>query len=484
MIMKDILIVNMSFSIPDKDGIVGYIPLGPLYIVSALEKAGYKVDFIDYLVDLLNSGSTKDREKILSFFHADMNTAKMEVDYIFIDTQNIQKIINHPAKYVGIGCTSGTLPQVILAIEEIKTKAPDKTIILGGIGPTGVASQLMEVFSFIDVIVLGEGEETIVDVMANIDKDLSVVDGIYYRHNNGVIKTKPRERIRNLDSISYPAFQKIDFNNYSVTSVTASRGCTFKCSFCDTTQYWGRRNYYRSVENVIDELKILVNDYGLREFEFVDDTFVINRKWVVEFCTELKNTGLNIKWNCNVRVGLMDEPLMKLMSDSGCYLVFFGIESGSNRILKRIHKGFTREEAMETIKLASKYFHVMPSFIWGFPFETMEDLKETLSFHDFCVDIGCTIWLLTLTPLPLSDMHKEFNHTLEYNDLMISKMGKTKRAEEIIRFVKKHPSVFPGFHHYQHNNFKEKYDYIITNNYMNPDAPSAYLNGVVVNIHS
>jgi anaerobic magnesium-protoporphyrin IX monomethyl ester cyclase len=482
--MEEVLIVNMSFSIPDKEGKVGYIPLGPLYIVSALKNAGYKVDFIDYLVDLLNNGSQKDRNKILSFFHADMNTAKMEVDYIFIDAQNIQRIIDHPAKYVGIGCTSGTLPQVILAIEEIKTKAPDKTIILGGIGPTGVANDLMDHFPFIDIIVLGEGEETIVEVMDNINADLSGVNGIIYRQNDQVVKTKPRARIQNLDKINYPAFELIDFNNYTVTSITASRGCTFKCSFCDTTQYWGRKNYYRSVENVINELKILVNDYGLTEFEFVDDTFVINRKWVERFCKELKKANLNIKWNCNVRVGLMDEPLMKLMADSGCYLVFYGIESGSNRILKRINKGFTREEAIEAIKTSSKYFHVMPSFIWGFPFETMDDLKETLSFHDFCVEIGCTIWLLTLTPLPLSELFKEFKHTLEYNDLMISKMGKTKRAEEIVNFVRKYPSAFPGFHHYKHDNFKEKYDYIVNKNYMNPDAPSAYLNGVVVNIHS
>jgi anaerobic magnesium-protoporphyrin IX monomethyl ester cyclase len=453
--MNNITIVNTCFGVSDNDGKVGYVPLGPLYITSVLEKAGYKVDFRDYLIESLKY---KDP----------------------LDPDNFSRFLEDSSDILGIGCTSATLPFVLLTVEQLKQKHPEKTIFLGGIGPTGVAKRLIEKFHFIDAIVLSEGETTVVDLVNNILGDLSKVNGIVYRKNDKAIVTEPRERISKLDELPFPAYHKIDLNRYSIISLTASRGCPFKCTFCDTSPYWGRKNHSRNVDNVIDEIKLLKNKYGIDCFEFVDDTFVLNKKWVIEFCTKLIEEELDIEWMCCGKVNLMDDDMMEIMAKSGCTLVFYGIESGSDRVLKIIEKGFTKEDAIRDITKSRKYFNVMPSFIWGYPFEEEEDLHQTIELYNQFKDIGCQTWLFALCPLPMSKLYNEYKGTLKFNSAWCTNMSGTKRSDEIIKLITDNPDIFPGFHYYEHDSFEKKFNHVVNMGLMDPDTPSVYLNGLVI----
>jgi radical SAM superfamily enzyme YgiQ (UPF0313 family) len=452
----DVTIANTCFGAGDPGGKVGYIPLGPLYITAALEKEGYEVDFRDYLVGSGAYSEPMAPDSLVSF-------------------------LEKPCDIIGVGCTGGTLPAVISALSILEQQHPGKTVILGGIGPTGAAEEIVKHFPFIDIVVKGEGEATIVEVVNALarGKGLEKVRGIVYRENGVFRVNPPRPWIKDPDTIPFPAYHKIDPADYSITGIASTRGCPFDCTFCDTAPFWGRRYRARSVANVIEEIRFLDGEYGLRHFEFVDDTFVLKKERVYEFCRRIQKETPGIRWTCCGRINLVDEEMMKIMADSGCTMVFYGMESGSDKILARIKKEFTRERAKEVIARTAEYFDVYVSFIWGFPFETMEDFHETIDCTAFVSQLGGIPWLFSLAPLPLSSLYREYRDTLVFSEEWCANMAGSA-GEKQLELLKKFPRIFCGFYRYDTENFREKFTIIKERGLMEHGTQTVFLDGLIV----
>lgn len=440
--MADITLVNLNMLLVRYVDAIEkelHVPLGPLYLISALEQAGFSVDFRDYQL--------------------------AEYDEPF-SPENLADFCKDPAPIVGLSCMANLLPFTILAAKVIKERYPDRTIVLGGVGPFSVEEKVLEKFPWIDVVAHGEGERGVLDLVRILGDggDLSGVPGIYYRENGSIARTEPPERIGDLDAIAPPAYHQIDFSKYAGHNVITSRGCPYACTFCSVAPIWGRKPHFRSPENIVAEMAHLHREFGVKLFLFQDEFFVSSKDKVMRFCSELKKSGLEkIMWKAFARINLTDTEVMKAMAKSGCVEIRYGIESGSDRILERTSKGFTIDDAIKVISEATLYFPRVDSFfIWGFPFETMEDFHQTIFQMISFRLVGSRILPSLFCLLPQTDIYLEYKDKAKlefYPGLFpeymltgheICEDGRLQLSEKhrfIFDFISENPDLFPGFFH-------------------------------------
>jgi len=445
---KEITLVNFNLMYARLQGMIdwqAYLPLGLLYLTSTLEREGFRVDIRDY---------------------------QLQVCKTPFDINHAVSFLDSSADIVGFSCMANLLPFTILVAKELKQRYPEKFIILGGVGPSGVAHHIIEHFPFIDVVVRGEGEKTIVELIKSISNasQLKNIKGITFRIHNEIFNNPPQERIMNLDSIPPPAYERINFKDYDAApSIITSRGCPYKCAFCTENTVWGHKVVFREIRGVVEEIKILHDKYQKNTFLIQDDNFVLHQERIFEFCDELKKSNLNIQWKCFGRIDLMNGELMKTMSKAGCVQIRYGIESGSNRTLEKIDKQFTIEEAEKVVRQSLNYFpSVHTSFIYGYPLEveSMEDFQQTVNKVECFDKMGATTYLFLLSPLPENRIYNEHKGKLDLSRELWSDFistGQEDRWNDINLLDKKHkpiydlivqyPYIFPGFYHYdwEHN---------------------------------
>ncbi len=304
-------------------------PTGTLCIAGALEKAGFKVEVRDY--QLRKSSNPYSVNTLTEF------------------------IGHNSADLIYISCTSSFLPYVVLACEKLKILFPYKLTVLGGIGPSGVAEELLKTFPFLDIICVGEGETTAVELAQAIKKNIPLekVKGIAFRNSKNKVKlTPPRERLKDLDIIPRPAYHLVDLKLYNNGGISIARGCPYGCVFCNLVGMWEQKVHFRSNKSIINEL-LHLRSLGKKVVSFVDDTFIVDKERTKELCRLLIKNKLNIQYTCQGRVDSLDKEILKLLYDSGCRRIFFGIESGSNKILKQIKKGFTIAIALKALALTT-----------------------------------------------------------------------------------------------------------------------------------
>lgn len=429
--MKEITLVHVSASYPRT------VPTGTLYIAAVLKKAGYAIDFRDFGID----------------------------SYRTLDPTEIYSVMRDGADFVGVSCMSDTLPFVLCAVRKFKKEQPGKIVILGGPGPSGVAEELVRTFPFIDVVVVGEGEETIVEVMdcltTGARSDLASVGGICYRDGDCYRRTPPRERIADLDGIPLPLYECIRLEDYPLVNIVFSRGCPYGCTFCDVARLWQRKNRRRSVESVVEEMKFLRNRYGRVDFEFSDETFVLREDVVSGFCRRLRSDRLEIGWACSGRINLMTPELLEEMVASGCRGVFYGIESASDAVLRRIRKDFTIAAAVDVLHMTSRHARTVASFIWGFPFESDEDLLRTLYLAVYLSQVGVDVRLNRLVPFALTPLYREYGDRLVLNDAWRSASAMDpfdagRCCGEVRELVTSMPRLFPEYYWFQTDRLREK----------------------------
>jgi radical SAM superfamily enzyme YgiQ (UPF0313 family) len=423
-----------------------HLPLGPLYLTKALEDAGFDVDFRDY--QRVESGDPFQPATIADFM-AD------------------------PAPVVGLSCMTNLLPFVVLGLQEFKRRHPDCLVVLGGVGPMSIEEKLLRRFPWIDVVSRGEGERSAVALMqaAQSGRSLEEVPGIVFRRNGEVVQTPPPARIADLDGLGLPAFHKIDLSAYDAYGMVTSRGCPYPCTFCSVAPIWGHASQFRSNESIIEEMRFLHEQAGANLFLFQDEFFVSSKARVMAFCEALEKSGLQVMWKAFGRINLTDRETMEAMERTGCVELRYGIESGSNRILQRTKKGFTAEDAVRVVGEAVKIFRRVDCFyVWGFPFETLEDFHQSLFQMIAFRMLGARILPSLLCLLPQTEIYQEegLADRLEFcRELFpeymitgheVSHSGRVRAAPEhayLFDFIEQHPDLFPGFFHVdlEHNVF-------------------------------
>jgi len=291
---------------------------------------------------------------------------------------------------VGVTAITPMIYEAMATIKVTKESSPNAVTIIGGPHATFCPSEILEDCPEVDVICLGEGEETLIDLVRTVEKrsDLRDVRGIVYRNNGHFFKTEPRLLIKDLDRLPFPARHLLPMNRYTVfarsypmINIVSSRGCPFNCAFCSSSRIVGRYFRARTPQNVVDEIEQVTQRYKVNSFEFCDDTFTLDRGRVVKICEEIIRRGLDISWACSSRADLVTKDLLFRMKKAGCHLIFYGIESGSERILKLMKKGETHAEMIKAVKITKEVgIETLGSFILGYPDETKSELLQTIAF--------------------------------------------------------------------------------------------------------
>ena len=238
----------------------------------------------------------------------------------------------------------------------------------------------------VDVVVRSEGEQTLLELTQELSNPnaLNSIDGITFRKNGQVIRTPNRPFMQNLDELPLPAYKFFPLEKYKLFGrrmlpIITSRGCPSQCSFCTSAQMFGKGFRARSPKNVVDELEWLKDEHGADAFTFYDDTFTLDKKRALKICEEMKNRKIGLPWDCQTRVSTVSRDLLLKMREANCQQVFFGVESGCQKILDAVKKGTTVEQNEKAIRLAKDAgLFVAVSVMIGYPGETQEMLQETI----------------------------------------------------------------------------------------------------------
>lgn len=312
---------------------------------------------------------------------------------------------------VGISMLTFSSVDALKIAELVKNFNQNIIIIVGGVHATFLPFQMLE-NSFIDIVVLHEGEITFLEIINKLENndDLSKVKGIVYRDdNNKIITTQKKKYIENLDVLPFPKWNNIypRFNSryYNKIPIQTSRGCNYNCIFCSTTKMSGDKLRLRSIKNVVDELEYQKHKLKLNSFNFVDDTFTAFPKRTLELCDEIIRRKLDINWGCLTRVDKLSMPILKKMRESGCDTVCIGIESGMQTTLNKINKKITITQIKEAVNNIKKSeIRVKGSFIIGYPWDTKETVNKTINFISK-LDLNI-VSVCVLTPFPGTDLYK------------------------------------------------------------------------------
>jgi len=334
-----------------------YPPLGILYLSSYLKAQGHQVDILD-------------------------STFRRKTDYIdYLD--------NTVPSVVGIYCNLMTKLNVLEMIRLAKDRG--KIVILGGPEPASYTEEFINTGA--DVVVIGEGEQTMRELMEEIPisgvHKLHHVTGIAFKDENGeVVHTPPRTMISDLDTVPFPDRDAIDIHQYidtwqkhhghgSVSLITA-RGCPYTCTWCSHGVY-GFTHRRRTPANVVDEIRMIREKYNPDMLWFADDVFTINYKWFNEYYSEMKRMGIRIPFECISRPDRVNEDILHKMADLGCFRIWFGSESGSQRILDSMSRRVQTEEIRTMTATAQRYGIEIGLFVMlGYDGETTADIEKTI----------------------------------------------------------------------------------------------------------
>lgn len=307
-------------------------------------------------------------------------------DYTYEDVQRILK--SYDPDVVGITATTSMIPDAYIVARMAKEYNENAKVIMGGPHVTFVPERTIKECPCVDFIVRGEGELTFKELIDALDENrlTSNIQGLSINIDGRVKNNPPRPLIKDVDTIPMPSYDLLPMEKYQADgvrfgTVMTSRGCPFNCAFCSSSLQFGKRWRGHSDARVIEELKILRDEYRIREIEFLDDTFTLNRPRAIRITKRIVEEGLDISWTASSRVDLFTDEVAEALKKGGCHTVYFGIESGSQKTLDFIGKRITPEQSLAAVKKAKKHkLHALGAFIIGFPYETREDVKKTIKF--------------------------------------------------------------------------------------------------------
>jgi len=309
-----------------------------------------------------------------------------------------EKVIEHIRKehpsLVGITSTTPSFGVIMALCSRIHQACPGLPIVLGGSHVTALPEDALKIDG-VKYVVIGEGEETFLELLMAVRNGgaLSSIKGLAFKDKDGVPHVNlRRDLIEDLDSIPMPARDRMPFHLYfspptkslgmgKVVTMLTSRGCPFSCHYCISSVMWGKGSIrYRSAKSVLAEMEFCIREYGAAEFNFHDDLFIADKKRLKEICDGIRANNWKIAWICMARVDFMDEERAEWMKLAGCRKIAFGIESGSETILKGMNKRLDPAKIQRAFTICRKYgIKTGASFMIGYLDETEGTIKETIA---------------------------------------------------------------------------------------------------------
>jgi len=312
-----------------------------------------------------------------------------------LDEQSlIMNIKQFNPNIVGISCATPLVYAAHRIAKTVKAVSRQITVIMGGPHPTVLPEETIADEN-VDIVVRGEGELTLFELVKAIESgsSLNSILGITYRDNGNIVSTQNRPLNTDLDSLPFPSRHLIPIREYRPqadiyyrfpwTTMLTSRGCPYNCIFCASRRISGHRYRVTSPEKVVEEIDVLVNQYGIRNIGMADDNFVVDRKRTERICNMLIREGYNqrVDWVCAARADGVDEPLLKRMRAAGCKCICVGIETGSQRLMNILRKHLKLEKVENAVKLMRRVgIKVRGTFLLGIPTETEEETLQTINF--------------------------------------------------------------------------------------------------------
>ncbi len=358
-----------------------YFPLGLSYLSSTLKKAGHQVTIYD--ADCNKNAKGMDYTRLPEKYLIYLKELKNPENPIIKEIS--ETFIKYQPDIVGITVMTPKAASAFTIASLAKKYNKDCSVVFGGPHATLKADEILKNTRDVDFVVSGEGEVVLLELINALQvkgNNFSTIQGLSYRQEDKGVHNTIRSFIDDLDCLPFPDRETLlgsdTYTSEDMGLLMGSRGCPYSCSYC-ATQIWTRKVRYRSLTNILEEIKYVHHRYGTRQFTFKDDSFTVNRKRVMEFCNKLIDTGMKVNWDCNTRVDLVDSELLRTMKRAGCNSIKVGIESGSERILKLMDKGITLERVEEAARLFREVgIHWTAYFMMGIPTETKEDVKKTL----------------------------------------------------------------------------------------------------------
>ena len=367
--------------------------LGLAYIAAYLEKNGFAVSIID------------------------MNVEEIEL-------QRLAEIIEaNKYQFLGITATTVQINSALHIAQEIKKVLPELKIVMGGPHPSVMTDEIL-VNTFVDYVVRGEGELTMLELVKGDDPQNIL--GLSFKRNGNLVHNHSRPFIEDLDKMPFPARHLLPMDKYSPTpgnylrlpaaSMITSRGCPGRCTFCNTDMF-GKTIRFRTAKNISEEITTLIKDYKIKEVSFYDDTFSVNKKNIQELCSIILRDNIDITWSCMSRIDCMDPNLLKQMKKPGCHSICYGIESADREILENINKRISLDRVQEVLNWTKEAkIQVRVSFMFGNPGETQSTMEKTIRY---AISLEPDIFIFNITtPFPgtaMFDWAKNNNYLKVFN---------------------------------------------------------------------
>lgn len=412
------------------------IPFSLLYLASYLEKVdkeNVETKIVDIKTGMYKKITKEDKEKLMD--------------------EIIDEVISFNPSVVGLTCLVTEVNEVLEIAKSIKEKL-NAFVVVGGIHPTLYPQDILFEGTPVDFVVIGEGEKTFSELINAIkdNKPTKEIKGLAW-FDKKLVKTECRELMEDIDALHPLPYHKVDMNYYtkvdqskirflpvSSLNVFTTRGCPFNCAFCVASNLWKDSDHkkilrMRSTENVIDELRTLIEKYNIDGIYFLDETFTIDMKRIEKLCDEIIANKLKFVWACETRVNLVSEELLRKMKMAGCIQIDFGIESGSQERLNEMRKGITIEQVEKAFEMCHKVgIRPFGCFMFNLPNETIDDVKK--SFNLIKKIKACFYNFAITTPFPGTDIYELVNPKLRVDEYEIFEKATRNLNEPRFRFAK------------------------------------------------
>lgn len=449
--MKDVLFITVSGRPKLRDEVNG-----TLLLATILKQADFDVDVLR--------------------FHEAKNWKK---NYPAFVEEMVERVLEITPRCVSFYCLCLTYHVALRLAMEIRRRAPHITIVFGGPQATVAARNTMENMNFVDYISTGEGENTVVPLFTALlrrdGQGIEEIPGLYYRQDGAVVSNDQPVPFSDLETL--PCWDETLLSPESGRNepdiladdyfmpIDTGRGCPYNCTFCSTSYFWHRKYRLKSAQRIVQDMEYYQKKYGIHSFDMAHDAFTANKKLVEAVCDLIMEKGLDVTWRCTTRIDCISRELLLKMKQAGMRRIALGVESGSPRMQKLINKRLN----LDTVKPMTKFLvdngiKVTLFFMYGFPEETEEELKQTLDLAFDCMDMGVDKANMALCLFdPCTELTKQY-----YDQLTlvpeVAKMYSRFGFGEEIEMIRNNKFLFTQYYRFD-SDLRNNYQYLF---YLSP----------------